>query len=631
MKPENQQDQRPPGDLFRGYTRLTSGKIELFYSGGEIRHLRVGPVQVINAIYTAVRDRNWGTMGSDTESELVDQKKNGFEIKTILNFRDESELLKARITVRARKNHLTYTMEGIALTGFYRNRIGICILHPSGECRGKSLKVHHTDGSSTIGLFPDRVAPHQPFKNMACLQWYPSGSIRALLKLKGDIFEMEDQRNWTDASYKIYSTPLEEPFPVFIEKGTRLFQSLELEVDSTTDQPVPEKQPERGILRIDPRVTVPLPEIGISRNRGNQKLSQKEAQILKKIDFGHYRADLFLADASWHESFRSAVSEQQLLGWPLELALHFGQEPSAELDSFLAEYGSSPVPLRRLLLYDRDHLSGEEMLSTVVPRLREAFPGIPLGGGTDAYFAELNRNPPAKEWLDFVTFTLCPRVHASDTPSLVENIGAQEDVMNSAKDLLGMPVSVTAITLQQRFNAVAADRNGTGGGPPPSPPADTRQGTPFAAAWTLGSLKQLSLAGARSLTFFESAGPGGIIGQDAPGTAPSPEVQDMIRLYPLYHLFREILHHSPTLVIHTASSDPLLFEGLLLQGDQRNTLILANYTDVEQVIGIPGDEWKAAEVYELKESGWKKIPSSDADTDQITLKGNGICKLTLDR
>ena len=29
----------------------------------------------------------------------------------------------------------------------------------------------------------------------------------------GDIFEMEDQRNWTDASYKIYSTPLRLPFP----------------------------------------------------------------------------------------------------------------------------------------------------------------------------------------------------------------------------------------------------------------------------------------------------------------------------------------------------------------------------------------------------------------------------------
>ena len=38
---------------------------------------------------------------------------------------------------------------------------------------------------------------------------------------------MEDQRNWTDASFKTYSTPLSEPIPVTVKAGTRISQADE--------------------------------------------------------------------------------------------------------------------------------------------------------------------------------------------------------------------------------------------------------------------------------------------------------------------------------------------------------------------------------------------------------------------
>ena len=38
----------------------------------------------------------------------------------------------------------------------------------------------------------------------------------------GDVFEIEDQRNWTDGSFKTYSTPLSLPFPVPVEAWTRM-------------------------------------------------------------------------------------------------------------------------------------------------------------------------------------------------------------------------------------------------------------------------------------------------------------------------------------------------------------------------------------------------------------------------
>ena len=626
MNQDIRSDERAPGALFESYTRLTSGDLELYYSDGEIRHLRAGPVRVINAIYTAVRDRNWGTLEADTESELVDQKKNGFQIKTILNFRDGSELFKARITIEARQNHLTYQMEGIALSGFNKNRIGICILHPVSECRGKSIKVIHTDGSSTLGLFPEEISAVQPFKNISGIQCYPSGSIRTRLNLKGDIFEMEDQRNWTDHSYKIYSTPLEDPFPVYIEKGTKILQSMDMDVESTGPLPV-KKQEGQGALKIDPSITLPLPAIGISRKPGDKGISTIEAGMLEKIGFGHYRADLYLSDDRWKETFGSVVEEHRVLGWPLELALHFGTDPGGELEAFLGCYRDSSVPLRQILLYDQGHLSDEEMLATVVPRLRDPFPGIPIGGGTDAYFAELNRNPPAREWLDFVTFTICPQVHASDTPTLIENIGTQEDVVRNAENLTGLPVSVPAVTLKQRFNVVATDQNRTG---PPFPEYDARQNTPFTAAWTLGSLKQLGLAGARSITYFESVGPGGIIGLETPAGQPV-EKENILHPYPVYHIFRTILEKGPLEIIATTSSDPLLFEGLLLQSEKQQYLFLANFTDTVQEVMIPGDPWRTDKGFELTPAGWKRLLSLNAGSDSISLEGNGVIQLIFDR
>ena len=626
MESDIQDDQRSPGALFHTYTRLTSGDLELYYSNGEIRHLRAGPVQVINAIYTAVRDGNWGTIETDTESELVDQKKNGFQIKTILNFGDENEMFKARITVQANQNHLTYNMEGIALSGFYKNRIGICILHPVSECKGKSVKVIHTDGSTTLGLFPEEVSAHQPFKNISGMQWYPSGSIRTRLSMKGDIFEMEDQRNYTDNSYKIYSTPLEDPFPVYIEKGTKIYQSLEMDLESTEPISV-KKQDNQGVLEIYSSVTLPLPAIGISKSRSDKKISKSGTGMLKKIGFSHYRTDLYLDDEHWPDIFRSAALEQQLLGWPLELTLHFGTDPGGELEAFLGRYHHSPVPLRQVLLYDQDHLSGEGMLATVVPRLRNSFPGIPIGGGTDTYFAELNRNPPAREWLDFVTLTICPQVHASDTPTLVENIGAQEDVVRNAEHLSGLPVSIPAVTLKQHFNMVVTDQNRTG---PPVPEYDARQNTPFTAAWTLGSLKQLALAGARSITYFESAGPGGIIGLKPP-SGQFVEEENVLHPYPVYHIFKTILEKRPVEIIATSSSDPLLFEGLLLQSKKQHYLFLANYTDTVQVVKIPGDPWRTDKGFELTPAGWKRFLSLSAGSETISLEGYGIIQLIFDR
>src|SRR5215213_1202737 len=52
-------------------------------------------------------------------------------------------------------------------------------------------------------------------------------------RMEGDTFEMEDQRNWTDASYKTYVRPLALPWPYTLKQGERVSQRVSLDVQGT--------------------------------------------------------------------------------------------------------------------------------------------------------------------------------------------------------------------------------------------------------------------------------------------------------------------------------------------------------------------------------------------------------------
>ena len=48
--------------------------------------------------------------------------------------------------------------------------------------------------------------------------------------MHGDAFEMEDQRNWSDASYKTYIRPLAKPWPYTLAAGNRHEQAVRLAI-----------------------------------------------------------------------------------------------------------------------------------------------------------------------------------------------------------------------------------------------------------------------------------------------------------------------------------------------------------------------------------------------------------------
>jgi hypothetical protein len=204
----------------------------------------------------------------------------------------------------------------------------------------------------------------------------------------------------------------------------------------------------------------------------------------------------------------------------------------------------------------------------LVARARAAGVSAPIGGGSRTDFAQMNMQHaliPFGE-LEFATYAVNPQVHAFDDLSIVETIGAQAATVASARALAGdRPVMVGPITLRPRFNpnATAPEPAPPPGAPPPR--ADPRQTTPFAAAWTIGSIHRLAAAGAAALTYFETTGPCGVVGASG---AP----------YPVHDALAALAARGGAALLGVTLRDPLAVEALALGSGARFLVLVANLT-----------------------------------------------------
>jgi hypothetical protein len=147
-------------------------------------------------------------------------------------------------------------------------------------------------------------------------------------------------------------------------------------------------------------------------------------------------------------------------------------------------------------------------LAEIYRAARAAFPGVRIGGGTFAFFTELNRKRPPTDDLDFVTHTTCPIVHAADDVSVMETLEALPYVVQSAKAFITARPIASAPARSRRASIHTARP------PPPIPTTarvprdmDPRQRGLFGAAWTSAmSRRSAAAASARSRSARPRAG-----------------------------------------------------------------------------------------------------------------------------
>ncbi|HEX7899011.1 MAG TPA: hypothetical protein VF950_14705, partial [Planctomycetota bacterium] len=181
---------------------LRAGPVSLLFEEayGSVRRLSVAGHEAVRRIYVAVRDREWNTLPAQVWNVQVRADPDSFEVSYLARCAkgDIDFAWKAVITGDA-KGTVSFRMSGQARSDFYRNRAGFCVLHPRA-CAGLPASVESADGGLRRGNFPRYIYPNPPFTNFNKIWYAPAPGLKLRVTLEGDAFEMEDQRNWSDAS-----------------------------------------------------------------------------------------------------------------------------------------------------------------------------------------------------------------------------------------------------------------------------------------------------------------------------------------------------------------------------------------------------------------------------------------------
>ncbi len=512
-------------------TQLCGGPLSMTFEAGDLRYIRFGDHEILRRVYVAVRDHNWDTIPPQLSNVQIERDSDTFHITYDVENKEADVDFFWHGTITGDANGtITLSMDGEARSTFRRNRIGFCVLHPM-DCAGVPCRIEKVDGAVEESPFPISIAPQYlidgeikpvaPFNNIRALRYEVTSGVEAEVRFEGEVFEMEDQRNWTDASYKTYGTPLSEPFPVEIAPGTKIAQRITLilktQRELTTEQREAATQP--ITLQISSAETQPLPHIGLGVASHGDSLNAQELEHLKLLNLSHLRVDVDLTQPDYESALRQATDEARALGVSLELALFLAEAAEEELRAFAEVVERVKPPVETYLIFHKTEASTSAQW---VALARRYLSDAKIGAGTNAYFTDLNRGRPPVKVLDLVCYSINPQVHAFDNSSLMETLRAQAVTVESAHQFAaGLPIAVTPVTLLARFNP-----NATGPEPELAPgelptQVDMRQMALFGAGWTLGSIKYLSESSASRVTYYETTGWRGVM-ETATGS-PMPD------------------------------------------------------------------------------------------------------------
>ncbi len=555
---------------------LNAGPLSLYFQNGDLRYITCAGREVLRRAYAAVRDPNWGTVPGKLSQLKIDSRRDRFHIRYESDHNREPIHFRWQAEITGRPDgQITFSMEGKALTTFKRNRIGFCVHHPLNGFAGHECEVETAQGWKKDRV-PAEIAPNQPFLGMKAVRHEIAPGCQAEVRFLGDLFEMEDHRNWTDGNFKTYGTPLSFPFPVEVAAGTVIKQSVVIQLVGRAPKLV--SLPSRAPVNIKVQGEAKaVPVIGLASASSPWNPAAEQLNRLKALRLSHLRVDAATLD-------QPAV-EVTSLGLPLEMTVLLGADPRQQLEQVAARVRTLKLNVRRWIVYE------EKAIVTTADAVKLARSVLPAGmivGGTRANFAEVNRNRPLAGSFDGVSFTITPQVHAFDNLSLAENSAAQRDVVTSARAFCGtMPIYISPVTFKQQFNAAAT------GAEAPTPPGvlparvDPRQMSLFGAGWTLASIKNLAEAGAAGITYYETAGWKGVMETTAGSALPEKFPSIAGSVFPVWHVLADVGEFRGGQVLPCVSSRPLDIECLILKSGGRTRMIVANLSTERQTVELP--------------------------------------------
>lgn len=494
---------------------LSSGSIKATIAPDlSLRGITVAGHRALDAVIFSTRNAQWDTGAVVVEAFEGAHTDDGFSV--CFRCRHHANGLDMQWTggYRASNGVVEATIDGTATTSQSLNRAGFTVLHPI-ELRGHRVDVSTLDGG-VVRVFGDRIDPEVVFTEVTSMVEHLSEGVRLEITFLGDTFETEDHRNWTDAGWKTYCTPLSHPAPRRLRPGDSVRQTVLLRpagaLDGCVDQVVPQASSAATLT-----VAVGSPNGGRLPILGSgvsdiENLPAEAVDAIRALGLEFLHVELVDGDDDVGR-FERAAREALELGLPLRLGLVTDRD---HLDEWAGRIAASRIYIQSVSIFDVASNSSSEALVEAFARRLSQMRGSPsspwprVGGGTRGYFAELNRLRDLVPSADYVEYSITPQVHHSDDELVFDTVLAQADTVRDARILAGgRPVRVGPVTMRQRLNVHLLPPRPLPIGDVAGPDVDQRQHERFAAVWTLGAVA--ALADAESVTLFRTAGLRGIV------------------------------------------------------------------------------------------------------------------------
>lgn len=577
---------------------LKAGPLSVEFEVGNLRYVRFHGVEMIRAVSYIVRDRNWGTYNPKISNLKIITGSDYFHVSYDAEAGDAIQNMRYSAVITGDSTGaLRFEGNAEAINDFVTNRTGFVVLHPIEGVAGHHAMIEHVDGRHVDTMFPELIDPIQPMMELRAITHHFGQGAKVRCLMEGDTFEMEDQRNWTDASYKTYVRPLALPWPYTLSKGTKFSQVVSLSVEG---------RPSLGGKGTDARIAVSVkpgkvkaPTLGFGLDPDNCE------SVLAHIDLARPLAPHHLICHYDPRRGHSAETLKQQLAIARELSaepwlevviarVEGWQDEVSALGSVVGALSNSfPVVMLSPASDLKCTLPGTTWppcppAKDLFRHARACFPKVKLAGGMFSYFTELNRKRPPLDVMDLVSFTTSALVHAGDDRSATESLEALPHIARSVRAIVGdTPYAVGPSAIGMRDNPYgvkamdnpesirqAMNRN------------DPRQQSLLGAAWSVGYFAHFAQGGACSIALGGITGPFGLF--STPQNWKQAWFDQHSGLYPAYHVMRVLSSFADANLCEVAIETPRNVQMIAIQRNGSIEALVANLTGTQQKIELAG-------------------------------------------
>jgi|GEM_PF-1727532 len=579
---------------------LQAGPLVLTYQGGRFGPVFVNGHEVWHGVAFLLRDAGWGTPETVVDEAHLCLEAQGFDLQLTAHIPCAATDVLGVWHPDARMN-LDMRVKGDALGSVHFsvratpthdiqvNRCSWVLLHPLSAA-GCAVEVTHVDGRTSHSTFPEEVSAWPPFTNLKTIRHEYAPGCWAQADLPGEDYELEDQRNNADASFKTYGRSNWMPRPFVLSQHQTWCRDVQLRiVDTASPLPPPKafsgtgcswppspSQAGKFCLQLGLAIAPPTdrpPEAWLL-----EKLAQWRPAFLHltlwqttewdTVDWFQVRLLLNAAQAKLRLDMCGRNSPN--LDWNSE------DEASAHaLEKALAKAGVIPASVAALPCGER-----------AAKVLRTLFPAAAIGGGTPHFFAQLNRLEQRGNE-DFMAFTVCPIVHSADDDDVMHGLQSLPSMLATARGRHpGCDWHLGPSGLGARASPLGRQPFSDGQKRRPLAMRDPRSRGLFGAAWLLGHMAGAAQSEVNALTLPALSGVNalGWPAGDVLKTTPSAALLEVCMQWQgVQSVVVNPVENSGNRLLNWPFA---AIRGLGLSGEQ---ILLANLTDQTQSL-----EWKLA-------------------------------------